>query len=161
MRCRKCGLQFLGQDITEVSNHVLAMHTEVEPRQVIEVGVELSCQLCLMVCATEVELTEHIHSAHKNSSKKDIICGIGGKRRGQVVSVSGVKYKRYGSISPPPRSPRPRSRTRSPPSSYSNRKLAAGRRSPSYSKRSRSRSQSPGRRSRSHGRRSRCQGRRP
>ena len=158
MRCRKCGLQFLGQEITEVTNHVLAMHQEVEPRQVIEVGVELSCQLCLMVCATEVELTEHIHSAHKNSPKKD--SSAGGKRRGQVVSVSGVKYKRYGSISPPPRSPRPRSRTRSPPSSYSNKKMATARRSPSYSKRSRSRSRSPGRRSRSRGKRSRSNGRR-
>ena len=158
MRCRKCGLQFLGQEITEVTNHVLAMHNEVEARQVIEVGVELSCQLCLMVCATEAELTEHIHSAHKNSPKKDAdLCG---NRRGQVVSVSGVKYKRYGSISPPPRSPRPRSRTRSPPSSYSNKKLAIGRRSPSYSTRSRSRSRSAGRRSRSHGRRSRSHGRR-
>ena len=154
MRCRKCGLQFLGQEITEVTNHVLTMHHDVEARQVIEVGVELSCQLCLMVCATEIELTEHIHATHKNSSKKD---GIGGKRRSQVVSVSGIKYKRYGSISPPPRSPRPRSRTRSPPSSYSKKKFT---RSPSYPKRSRSRSMSHGRRSKSYGRRSRSPPRR-
>eukprot|EP00092_Neocalanus_flemingeri_P085176 GFUD01107133.1.p1 GENE.GFUD01107133.1~~GFUD01107133.1.p1 ORF type:complete len:1924 (+),score=566.33 GFUD01107133.1:661-5772(+) len=66
MKCRSCreGV-FLGQDSTEVINHVLGFHPEVKLRDM-NSAVEFSCQLCLQFFGDEKELTDHIFNRHTN-----------------------------------------------------------------------------------------------
>ena len=141
----------------QVTNHVLTSHPEVQPREVLAVCVELSCQLCLLVCPTEAALTQHIHSRHavrvaareareREEQQVEVQPDLRDRlERPPVVARKPGGLIRYGSISPPPRS-----RTRSP-----------AKRSPARRRSGRSRSRSRGfRRSRSRGRRSRSRGRR-
>merc|ERR1719312_977200 len=175
MECGSCPDVFIGQDVSQVSDHILQSHPDVDPQNV-STEIEYSCLFCCQNFFDEAQMNDHVKNRHKLTILKTISNtqklqspASSKKRVFSETPTSKEPIRRISrSKSPVPRKVTRRSRSRSPPRRDSPRRRSRSpsirsiySRSPSRSRRSprrsrsRNHSRSPRRHSRSPRRRSR------